>query len=63
MTRKDYVKFAAMLKHDADYWQNPETANLARYVQTYRIAKKVADIFAEDNERFDRAKFMAASGF
>jgi hypothetical protein len=47
MTRKDYEAFAALLRDEE---------------VSIKFAEKVADIFAADNPRFDREKFLIASG-
>ena len=64
MTRKDYVKIAAILarRHrlaaldfaasSIEGWAISETLDL--------VATDVADVFAEDNPRFDRARFEEA---
>jgi hypothetical protein len=60
MTRKDYVRFAAMLKnahieavHD----------NLSSNVSVIdNIASNLAFILAQDNDRFDRSRFLRACG-
>lgn len=64
MSRKDYVKFAelfagqmALAKNRADDTLRSE---LCREVQN--IVYSTADIFAQDNPRFNRQKFYAASG-
>lgn len=49
MSRKDYVRFAALFNGRA-------------FVER-SLVEEFADILAEDNPRFDRSKFLAASGF
>lgn len=51
MTRKDYVKFAAMF------------GRLPKDTMMWVVANAIADIFAADNPHFDRARFMKAAGF
>ena len=59
MTRKDYVRFAAMLKsenvmsvrHD---WTRTHTID--------SVIESTADIFAADNPNFNRARFLKACG-
>jgi hypothetical protein len=55
MTRKDYIRFAAMLKQARYY-----TAVDFRTLEL--IVKDSAQIFAADNERFDRSRFLKACG-
>ena len=58
MTRKDYVRFAAMLKcvrfEGGTNTKDIYTLNL--------VCNRITDIFASDNSRFDRAKFLKACG-
>jgi hypothetical protein len=54
MTRKDYVRFAAMLKQQR---ANSRSTKLAD-----QHSKDVAKVLAADNDRFDRAKFLKACG-
>ena len=66
MTRKDYVKFAEMLKQikidsnvqGAGYYGLLTFDDLQHNV----LAHKTADIFAADNSRFDRVRYLAACG-
>ena len=62
MTRKDYVKFAAMLK-DANSHQACEL----NYREGWHgacssLVQRTADIFAADNPNFDRERFLQACG-
>ena len=60
MTKKDYVAIAALLKHrrpNADML-TPSPA----YSMWHGIAWDLCDVFASDNPRFDRARFLAACG-
>jgi len=52
MTRKDYCKFALMLLR-ADYLSTDQKA---------KTATAMATVFASDNPRFDKAKFLQACG-
>ena len=54
MTRKDYSKFAALLKEEAKVSWERSTILILR--------DKIADIFEQDNERFDRGRFYKAIG-
>jgi hypothetical protein len=53
MTQKDYIRFAAMLKGKRSK-ANMETIHM--------IASATADIFEQDNSRFNRAKFLKDCG-
>lgn len=62
MTRKDYVKlaeaFELITKHSATY-----DANRDYRAGVIMAARQVAYKLAQDNPRFDRARFMRACGF
>jgi hypothetical protein len=64
MTRKDYVRFAAMLKQQRIDAMKPEYADQHSHYSSYcdGTARCTADVFAADNERFDRARFLKACG-
>lgn len=60
MTRKDYVAIAEAIYTTREtlpivtgYWE-------AQLEAIGRATQLVADVFAEDNPRFDRARFIAA---
>ena len=64
MTRKDYVRFAAMLKQQRianSHGINP-AMNHAKDVQWNDFVRAIVDIFEKDNPRFDRTKFLKACG-
>ena len=57
MTKKDYIKFAAMFKgmrSDCASYLAEEMVNIA--------CDQTANIFAADNPNFDRARFLKACG-
>lgn len=63
MTRKDYVKLAAVVNESLAI--NPKID--ASFVRGWRegievLANKLADVLQADNERFDRARFLYACG-
>lgn len=69
MTQKDYIKFAAMIKARVDELQYQEhhidsLTDLAKIriqlseVQT--LTSAIANIFEEDNYKFNRGKFIKA---
>ena len=58
MTRKDYIKFADMLKNQGA----PQLENPDQYGLWCRIVQGTADIFEEDNPNFDRDRFLQACG-
>jgi hypothetical protein len=66
MTRKDYIRFAAMLKDarinllSEDYFQPGYKHTWNKSINL--VISRTADIFAADNARFDRAKFLKACG-
>jgi hypothetical protein len=53
MTRKDYVKFAEMLRQKRQLIEDSSSTLLD-------LTISIADIFAQDNPKFDREKFYAA---
>lgn len=61
MTKKDYVKVAAMMKklRKATGVYNAEGRTL---VLAKDVEDGLADIFAEDNPLFDRERFIKACG-
>ena len=61
MTRKDYVKFAAMFKYQIHLANDYHYAN-ERQATIDNVAKATADLFADDNPNFDRARFLTACG-
>ena len=55
MTRKDYVRFAAML---SSYIVDPHDEGTSPVDVAGFFALRMADIFADDNPRFDRERFL-----
>ena len=64
MTRKDYVKFAAMLKDERAVFakQDNESFQRDRHDLLDILAFRMTTIFAADNPDFDRAWFLDACG-
>ena len=65
MTRKDYIKFADMIRgrHDeiVEVWYVKHSATyLRKYEELDAMARQMAVIFKEDNPRFDRDRFITA---
>ena len=58
MTKKDYIKFAAMLKDALTYSQS--TGIGASTVKD--VIYRTADLFASDNPNFARNRFLTACG-
>lgn len=58
MTRKDYVKFAALFNGEMTLRQQ----DWAKRMLIRGMVLSTADIFAQDNPRFDRERFYVASG-
>jgi len=56
MTRKDYVAIAAAIKNAP--WSDGMTEEFIESA----IANAIADVFEQDNARFDRARFLKACG-
>lgn len=64
MTKKDYVRFAAIVsKRMDDAKGRGERSGRSEAVTALtKFATDLADLFQQDNERFDRARFMKACG-
>ena len=65
MTRKDYIKFAEMIRarHDeiVEVWYVKHSATyLRKFEELDAMARQMAVIFKEDNSRFDRDRFLDA---
>jgi hypothetical protein len=60
MSKKDYIKFAAMLKEQHDIAQDTLFSQGKTAVEN--VIKASAEIFAEDNPRFDHDRFYKACG-
>ena len=58
MTRKHYIQAAEIIKYRLGRAQSPDEVSGIQ-----GIAEDLAHMFAADNSRFDRQKFMAAAGF
>ena len=59
MTRKDFEAIAAILRENALVQSNDAAAHVAQFL----IALQLADYFETVNPRFNRTKFLIASGF
>lgn len=66
MSKKDYIKFANMVKALVNETKSPLTPNAARESEQLLycsiFSNKMADIFAQDNPLFDRDRFLKACG-
>jgi hypothetical protein len=58
MSKQDYVRFAAMFAGEMAL----RKADWAKSSLVRGLILSTADIFAQGNERFDRARFYVASG-
>lgn len=58
MSRKDYQAVAKVLREEREDWGSEGSVQLAL---SY-VASRLAGVFADDNARFDRDKFLAAAG-
>lgn len=59
MSKKDYTKFAALFAGEISMARQ---MGLSSVTTVKNIILSTADIFAQDNPRFDRERFYAASG-
>lgn len=63
MTRKDYIKFAALFAGEMALARSATAVgHYDRPGVVRNIIFSTADIFAQDNPRFDRDKFYTACG-
>lgn len=53
MSRKHYQAFADILRDEMEY---AETEDIRTAIRT--VTNRLATVFADDNPRFDRAKFI-----
>jgi len=60
MTRKDYEQFAAMFRTFSI--EGHENVGPYACPETMKLCKGTADIFARDNARFDRKRYLGACG-
>ena len=61
MTRKDYIALAAALKAARHFEPDTIPAHDFNYGVT-TAARRLTEVLAADNPRFDRSKFLSASG-
>ena len=62
MTRKDYVRFAEMYAGEIALARHGITNHPDVWLKVHDLIRSTADIFAQDNPRFDRARFYLACG-
>ena len=62
MTKKDYERIARALKQAAANITDAGLTDHSAHVAWNECAATLADALAEDNPRFDRARFLAACG-
>ena len=62
MIKKDYVKFAAMLKDVNKHQACELNYREGWHGATSSIIQRTAEVFAADNPNFDRARFLSACG-
>lgn len=62
LTRKHYVKVAAILKAEGDQYGSRITDRAEGTAAVESVTKALAGVFAADNPRFDRGKFLQAAG-
>ena len=66
MTKKHFIKMAAIIKDTIDKskrkgWESSD-ASRALVVAAETIALDMADYFAKENPAFDRSRFLASAG-
>lgn len=63
MTRKDYEKFAAIFRQiDMDPETDTDMYDRGHTEAMHYFAGSLCSIFAADNPRFDRSRFLKACG-
>ena len=60
MTRKDYVKFANIIKSEVDLLKDNSTINEAKRLVIFRIAISMSKIFRQDNSNYNSSRFLDA---
>ena len=58
MTKRDYVKFAQMIRFAHMRYDGPREDIAKEMIRHFKV--EIADIFAADNPRFNREKFFKA---
>lgn len=63
MTRKHYEAVAAVIRDEVDSVSDlPTVQAVIVRISLLNVADGLADVFAADNPRFDRERFLAACG-
>ena len=62
MTRKDYVKIARTMHVIRDTYKTIDEEDQKVYFVLDVVCRCLADMLAQDNERFDQDKFFKACG-
>lgn len=61
-TRQHYKAIATKINGATHYTSLSPLGNIAPTIDKTQLVNKLADYFVEDNERFDRQKFLEACG-
>lgn len=61
MTKKDYIKIAAIFKYRVELANNLITQPV-RHAHLRELAIDFCEMFEKDSEAFDRARFLKACG-
>lgn len=62
MTKKDYIKIAAVFTDYQAMAENMPANGGWRETASTELANRLANMLAQDNPRFDRARFLTACG-
>lgn len=61
-SKRDYVAVARIIRDARDDWGSPTTRDDPVSTALGQVASGLCSVFASDNPRFDRERFLAACG-
>jgi hypothetical protein len=62
VTKKDYEKFAEMISYNKAHHMFVGDAKIGYRIALLDVSHMMANIFAADNSRFDKERFLKACG-
>ena len=64
MTKKDYIKLAELIKDNREYLNDWTKNGIGTpFVPFDRLVNGLCAVLAEDNPRFDKARFLSACNY